>query len=131
MAEERVVVEVDLGVEREELVVLCGDEGIDLEERRIGVDEGAIEALEEADRLADLRGLEAEREGELARLPCPESNGGIDRLFENGSGSFRGDFFDLHAAGLRGHENQLARCAVENDAEVELAIDRGGFFNQQ
>ena len=48
VAEERVVVEVDLAVEREELVVLGGDEGIDLEQRGVGLDEGLVEAWHEA-----------------------------------------------------------------------------------
>ena len=47
------------------------------------------------------------------------------------SGVFGGDFFDLHAAGLRGHEDQLAGGAVEHDAEIKLAIDGGGLFDQQ
>ena len=131
MAEERVVVEVDLGVEGEELVVLGGDEGIDLEQRGVGFDEGLVEALEERDRLVDLRGLEAEREGQLARLPCAEADGRVDGLLEDGLGSLGGDLFDLHAAGLRGHEDQLAGGAVEHDAEVELAVDGGGFFDEQ
>ena len=50
MAKERVVVEVDLGVEREELVVLGRDEGIDLEQRGVSLDEGLVEALEETRR---------------------------------------------------------------------------------
>ena len=49
MAEERVVVEGDLGVERKELVVFGGDEGIDLDQRGVGVDEGLVEALKEGD----------------------------------------------------------------------------------
>ena len=131
MAEERVVVEVDLGVEREELVVLGGDEGIDLEQRSVGFDEGLVEALEEGDGLVDLRGLEAEREGQLARLPCAKADGRIDGLLEDGFGSLGGDLFNLHAAGLRGHEDQLAGGAVEHDAEIKLAVDGRGFFNQQ
>ena len=51
MAEERVVVEVDLRVERKQLVVLRRDEGIDLEQRRIGFDERLVQALEEGDGL--------------------------------------------------------------------------------
>ena len=47
------------------------------------------------------------------------------------SGVFRGDFFNLHAAGLRSHEDQLAGGAVEHDAEIELAIDGRGLFDQQ
>jgi hypothetical protein len=51
MAEERVVVEGDLGVEGEELVVLGGDEGIDLDQRGVGLNEGLVEALEKGDGL--------------------------------------------------------------------------------
>jgi len=45
MAEERVVVEGDLGVQREELVVLGGDERIDLHQRGVGFDKRLVEAL--------------------------------------------------------------------------------------
>ena len=76
MPEERVVVEVDLGVEREELVVLGGDEGIDFKQRGVGVDEGAIEAQKKADSLIDLRRLEPQRKGQLARLPGPNPTAG-------------------------------------------------------
>ena len=60
------------------------------------------------DGVVDLRRLEAEREGELARLVGLKADGGIDVLLEDGVGVFGGDLFDLHAAGLRGHEDQLA-----------------------
>ncbi len=89
-----------------------------------------VEALEEGDGSVDLRGLEAESKGELARLPCAETDGGVDGLLEDGLGSFGGDFLDLHAAGLRGHEDQPAGGAVEHDAEVELAVDGSGLFNR-
>ncbi len=92
---------------------------------------GFVEALEEGDGGVDLRGLEAQRKGQLARLPCAKADGRIDGLFEDGLGSLGGDLFNLHAAGLRGHEDQLACSAVEHDAEIELAIDGRSLFNQQ
>ena len=49
----------------------------------------------------------------------------------DGLGSFGGDFFNLHAAGLGGHEDQLAGSAVEDDAEIKFAIDGRGLFNQK
>ncbi len=100
MAEERVVIEVDLRVEGKELVVFGGDEGVDLQQRRVGIDEGFVEALEESDSLVDLRRFESKRESELARLPCAEADGRIDAFFEDGVGRLRGDFFNLHAARL-------------------------------
>ncbi len=76
-------------------------------------------------------GLSAKREGQLARLPCAETDSGIDGLFVDGLRRLRGDFFNLHAAGLRSHEDQFAGGAVEHDAEIKLAIDGRRFFNQQ
>src|ERR1035438_9225455 len=93
MAEECVVIEVDLRIEREELVVLGGDEGIDLQQRRVGIDESLVEALEETDSLVDLRRLESKRESKLACLPRAESNGWIDALFVNCVGGLFGHFF--------------------------------------
>ena len=131
VAKERVVVEVDLGVEGEELAIVGGDEGIDLDQRGVGFDEGLVEALEEGHRLVDLRGLESQREGQLARLPRAEAHGRVDGLLEDGLGSLGGDFFNLHAAGLRSHEDQLAGGAVEHDAQIELAFNGRGLFDQQ
>ncbi len=106
MAEQRVIVEGDLGVESEKLVVLGRNERIDLDERSVGINECLIQILKESDRSIDLRGFEAERKGELARLPCAEAHGRVDGFFEDGLGSLCGNFFNLHAAGLRGHEDQ-------------------------
>jgi hypothetical protein len=131
VAEERVVVEVDLGVEREELVVFGGDEGIDLDQRGVRVNEGAIEALKKGDGVIDLGGLEAEGKGELACLPCAEADGGVDGLLEDGFRSLGGDLFNLHAAGLRGHEDKAAGGAIEHDAEIELAVNGCGLLDEQ
>jgi hypothetical protein len=39
------------------------------------------------------------------------------------------DFLDVHAAGLRGDEGDAARRAVDQDREVELALDRRAFLD--
>ena len=49
---------------------------------------------------------------------------GIDEFLQNGFGVVRRDFLDLHAARGRRHEYDLARRAVEHDAEIEFLIDR-------
>ncbi len=79
----------------------------------------------------DLRRLEPQRKGQLARLPRAEAHRRIDGLLEDCLGCLRGHFFNLHAAGLRGHKHQLACRAVQHDAQIELAIDCRCLFNQQ
>ena len=124
MAEHRVVVEVDFAIEREELVILGGDEGIDLHQRGVSLDICLVETGHEFDGFVDLRGLEAELECEIARLVGLKADHGIDVFLVDRIGIFCGNFFDLHAAGLRGHEDELRFGAIEDDAEVELAVDR-------
>ena len=40
------------------------------------------------------------------------------------------DFLDLHAAGGAGHEENFARGAIDEDAEVEFALDVEAFFDE-
>ena len=64
MAVERVVVEIDLGVEAEQLAVLGDDQRIDLEQAHVLRDEGRIEL---GDQLLGLLGevaVEPERRGD-------------------------------------------------------------------
>ncbi len=67
-AEQRVVVERHLRIEREHAVVGGDDQRIDLEHRGVAIAEGAIGAEDRRHRAADLLDVEAELEGEFARL---------------------------------------------------------------
>ena len=118
MAKDRVVVEVDLAVERRELAVLCGDEGIDLHQQAVGLEERLVHAHHEAHGLGDLRTFEAELERQPACLVCGEADRGIDHLLEDRVGILVRDLLDLHTAGLRGHKHDLAAGPVKHDAEV-------------
>ena len=51
MQEQRVVVEVDLGVEADQLLVLGDDQRIDLEQAHVGVDKGLIEIAQQRAQL--------------------------------------------------------------------------------
>ena len=58
MTEKGIVVESDLGVERKELVIFGGDEGIDLHQRSVSFNKGLVQALKKSDSRGDLRGFE-------------------------------------------------------------------------
>ena len=45
-------------------------------------------------------------------------------------GSFLGHLFDVHAAGGARHDDRPAGRAIENDAEIQLALHLKAFFNQ-
>ena len=76
-------------------------------------------------------GLQAQRERQLARLVGLKPDRRVDVVLEDRVGILGRDFFDLHAAGLRGHEDQLGGRAVEHDAQVQLAFDGRRLFDQQ
>ena len=55
VAEQRVRVEIELGVERDDLAVAGEDQRVDLGERRVGLVEQAVEAVEHGARLRQAR----------------------------------------------------------------------------
>src|SRR5215212_8962675 len=131
VAEHRVVVEGDLGVEREQPPVLRQEERVDLKQRGVGLLVRVVERLHELGRLVDERRGQSQPEGELARLEGAEADGRVDGLLQNQFGRVGGDLFDVHAAGRGGHEDGAPRRAVEHDAEVELLINREPLFDEQ
>ena len=131
MAEEAVVVEADLGVEREEPAVARDDQGVDLGERAVGLDEAAREGGHEADRLRHLLLREAETERESPRLIRREADRRVDRLAHDLLRRARRHLLDLDAALGRRHHRRTIGGAVDHHAEVELARDLTGTLDEQ
>ncbi len=131
MAEERVIVETKLGVEREQPPVSRGDKRIDLAQRSVGVHKGFVEPRHEADGFINMLRLQAQAECQLARMKRLEAGHGIDLHFQNRVWIFGRDFLDLHAAGSRRHEHRLRRHAIDYDSQIKFALNRQRLFNQQ
>jgi hypothetical protein len=123
VAEEGVVVDVHLGVEGEDAAVLRDDERVDLCERRIAGDEGVVERGHELRRGLHQATGEAEGEAEFAGEVLLETGDGIDGDAVDGLRGLCGDLLDLHAAGGAGHHHRAAGGAIDEDGEVELALD--------
>ena len=73
VAEEGVVVERHLRVEREQVAFFGHDQRIDLDERGVGFNEGVPHGGHQLPGLRDLRALQTERKGELARLEVAQA----------------------------------------------------------
>ena len=121
----------ELAVQREQLVVLRRDERVDLDQRRVRFHVHVVKALHELHRGVDLRGLQTERKCQFPRLVGLETDRRVDHDLMDRVGVLGGDFLDLHAASLRGHEDIAGLRAVQNDTQIQLAVDRRCFFNQQ
>ena len=95
VAEHRVVVEVELGVEGEDLPLVGHDQGVDLGERGVGLQEELDERLQEL--LAVLGGFafQAERLADLAGLEVGQADAHVDRLAVDLLGGLVGDDLDV------------------------------------
>ena len=129
MAEERVVVEADLGIEADELVALGDDERIDLEQAHILGDERGVELRHHCRGLLGEIVPQPQRLRQQAPVMGHDPRGGIDRESHDLLGMGARDLLDVHAAGGRSHEGDARRFAVDQRREIELAVDRGAFFD--
>ena len=130
MAEERVVVEVELGVQREHAAVLRDHERIDLDQRAVLGEIEREQVPDQADALLERVAGEAEPEREPARLEIGQPERRMRPLAEDLLRGLRGDRLDVHPARLRGHDHVGAARPVERHRQVELAVDRRGFLDQ-
>src|SRR5579859_6276349 len=55
----------------------------------------------------------------------------MNGFFQDGRGIFLGDFLDFHAAGAAGHKDDASGFAIDQQAEVEFALDVQAFFDEQ
>ena len=129
LAEERVVIELELRIEREHAtvgVLLVGwrdDERIDFDEARVLLAEDLRDLHHDVDRLADLLALEAELECDFARLERLQAQNRVQRHLEDGCGVLLRNDFDLDATFSARDERGGATGAIHGDREVVLLRD--------
>ena len=111
------------------MVVLGDDERVDFQHRRIEFLEGAVAAHERVDRRLHLRGLEAQREGDLAGLEGLHADGGFHADLDDRFGLLRRDLLDLHAALRRGNDHHALGLPVQHEAQIELLGDGDPAFD--
>src|SRR6266704_2801849 len=131
VTEKRVVVKGHLGVEGDELAFASEHAGIDFQQRGVGINEGAVESLEEGRRGVHDFARQPQAERDFAGLVRLQTHGRMNHLAQNGAGIFPGDFLDFHAACGAGHEDDAAARAIDEEAEIKFALDVEAFFDEQ
>ena len=120
---ERVVVEAHLRVEGHHPARAGEDEGIDLDDARIELDERPVEVREELRPRPRRVAGETEPERKTARMERLESGRGIDRDGEDLLGALLRDLLDVHPALGRGHRHHPPGSPVDEHGNVVLARD--------
>jgi hypothetical protein len=123
VAEQRVVVKIHLGVERDHLTVAGHHQRVDLDDAGVELGKGPVHGDDEFDAGADLLALEAEAERDLPAVVGHDTGRRVYRHLENLLRRGGGDLLDVHAALARGHDGDPAGRPVDQHAEVELARD--------
>ena len=131
MAEERTVVEVELGVECHDIVILGDDERVDLREAAVLADKGPVEVHHELRDLANGIVREVHPVGHAARLERQQTDGRVDVLLEDLVRHLSGDLLNLHAALLRAHHDDTRRLAVNDEREIVFLLDGRSGLDEQ
>ena len=130
MAEQGVVVEAHLGVQRQQAVVGGQHQRVDLQHAAIAGEEQLAQGLHELLGIAQ-RGLrQAQPAGQLADLVGLNAGIDVERLGEDPLRHGGGDVLDIHAAFRGNDQHRPAAAAIDDRAEIKLAGDRAAFFDQ-
>ena len=123
LAEERVVIDIELRVSREHRAVLLHEERVDLDEHRVGAPVHGEQALRYVhDRIA-LGLRDARLEGERARRERQQAKERARPAARDPLRRARRDLLDVHATDGREHHDGTAAVTVERDPEIELGGD--------
>src|SRR6185437_2993543 len=125
MPEYRVGIDVDLGIERNELAGLRHDEGIHLDQARVLLHVELVQRRRDRLKLLDLLALEPQAKGNLPRLVGLQAGRGVHGHGQDLLGRLLRDLLDVHAAGSGGDEGDPALLAVEGQGEIDLPLDLG------
>src|SRR5258708_10521725 len=122
MGEQRVVVEGDLSVEREQTPVRSRDERVDLDQGGVGVEKGLVKAGQELYGRIDLLWLQAEFERDLPGLERLKPHARIDVLLQNCVRLLFRNLLDFHAACSPPHEYWFTLRALHQHAQLQHFI---------
>jgi hypothetical protein len=129
VTEQTVVIERHLCIERDEAVVWRDDQRIDLDHRGIEVTEGAVSPHDGGHRAAHLFQVQSQTECELTCLERLQSDGGLHYRLKDCVRGLPRDFLDLHASLSGGDHPDALRLAVQDDPQIELALETLGHLD--
>ena len=128
VAEHRIAVEANLGVEHQQFVAIspfAHRERVDFNLFGIGAEEGCIKARQHFCRLLGKITGQTQRLGNAAAVMRLQAGCGVDGDGVNFFRGVVGDILDIHPAFGRGDNRDPAGCAVDEEREVEFLLNVG------
>ena len=130
MTIEGVGIDIHFGIEGDDLILLGDDEGIDLDQRAVVIDEKFVQAGQDlAERLLQLL-FDLQPEQHLVEVIAFDPGQGIDVNLDNPLGGLFRDLLDIHTTVLTGHNGDGGRVPVRDDGEVEFFLDIDALLHQ-
>ena len=131
MTEQRVGVEVELGVQRHQVALGVAVQGVDFHQRRVGVHVALVDLGEDVYGLVDGLAFQTNGSRHLARLRFGDAGQWVDHLGDDLLGGGVGHFFNVHAAFARSDQGHLLGGAVGHQRHIQLVLDVGAVFDVQ
>ena len=126
VAEERVVVKIEFGIQREHVAAFGNDERVHLDHRAVAADEKLVEIRKKFAGETHLAGRHAKKFCQLAGLKRKQTVKRIHRHPDNFLGAVLGHGFDVDPALGARDNHRCGNRAVDENGEVELAVDLNG-----
>ena len=130
MSIKRVVIEIQLRIEREHVAAFRHHQRVDFDHRAIACVECAKQSVEQFRRGFELRRFEGELLRQLARLKRLHARQWIYRFAQNFLRRFRGNCFDLNTAFRACHHQGCRDRTIAQDGKIKFARDLGRFRHQ-
>ncbi|MDT4839293.1 hypothetical protein FQZ97_730790 [compost metagenome] len=131
MTEQGVGVEVELGVQGDDVALAVAVQRVDFDQGSVGVHVALVELLEHVHGLGGGISGQADRIGDLGGLLGRQAGQRIDVFGDDFLGGGVGHFLDVHAAFAGGDERNLLGGAVGDQRHVVFLLDVGAVFDVQ
>ena len=129
MAIHRTIIEIHLGIQRQNLTAFGHHEGIDFCERTIGLYICTVKGGYKTNPLFELIAFKPQTECEMPRLKGLKSHAGMNDLFENFFRRRRSHLFNIHPTRTGSHNDQTRLRAVQHNTQVQFSVNIRRIFH--
>src|SRR5690606_9024404 len=131
VAEQRVAVEIELGVQGDDIALAVAVQRVDLDQGGIRLHVALVELLEDVNRLRGGVGGHADAVGDFLGLRIGQAGKRADEDLDDLLGRAVGGLLGVHAAFARRYHGHLLGATVGHDGQVVFLLDGCAIFNTE